>query len=227
MALVAARKARARGCFAAAHRRPYSHGRIRYPPSSHRVAFGHCFCACFIAAASGMYSPAVFAAACGGFGSVLLDSAVEMQLLKLNTRKRIASLCTAASGVRHPISLKHNSRRRKLDVARRDTPRGTPTGWRWRPGPRSVGNELSRLGIRTPAASVDDAITAGGRLPSPSPVSVARPQPEAWVTAPCYPRPYRTDVFGTHHRRTKVCSARIFAHPSLRPLPARGIARTE
>jgi hypothetical protein len=69
---------------------------MRYPPSSHRVAFGHCFCACFIAAASGK-TPAVFAAACGGFGSVLLDSAVEMQLLKVNSRKRIATLCTAAS----------------------------------------------------------------------------------------------------------------------------------
>ena len=40
----------------------------------------------------------VFAAACGGLGSVLLDSAVEMQPLKLNIRKSVASLCTAASG---------------------------------------------------------------------------------------------------------------------------------
>src|ERR1700693_175382 len=37
----------------------------------------------------------------------------------------------------------------------------------------------------------------------------------------------RTDGVGTHHRRTRACRARIFAHPSLQPLPARGFAQPQ
>jgi hypothetical protein len=68
----------------------------------------------------------VFAAACGGLGSVLLDSAVEMQPLKLNIRKSIASLCTAASEGPLPIllnTMRGGVNSRALNWGRRqDTP---------------------------------------------------------------------------------------------------------
>ncbi len=68
----------------------------------------------------------VFAAACGGLGSVLLDSAVEMQPLKLNIRKSVASLCTAASEGPLPIllnTMRGGVNSRALNWGRRqDTP---------------------------------------------------------------------------------------------------------